>query len=110
MVKRDGDETILKELTAGQWFGESEVRRAAVPCSPTPPSAIGCGLAYVRTGRVHSPCSPPSPSPSPAAAIRPSRALGSPPDHPPIPSSPPAPPGWLRGLLMSSPPTNEGLC
>ena len=26
MVKRDGDDAILKELTAGQWFGESEVK------------------------------------------------------------------------------------
>ncbi len=30
MVKRDGDTAALKELTAGQWFGESEVKLSQV--------------------------------------------------------------------------------
>ena len=56
-VKRDNDTTILKELTAGQWFGESEVklqqvrrgkRAGGVCCSHVPPTAFVVLIAHAK--------------------------------------------------------------
>ena len=35
IVKRDGEAAVLKELTAGQWFGESEVKLQQVRARPS---------------------------------------------------------------------------